>query len=462
METKTMSDIQSVLRFSGTAMAVSLAFVCNLANADEAQLQQQIRELAGKLDSLQQQLDATKKPAAQGGNEQLGKGELPGSFKIPGTETSLKLGGFAYLDIIKDFNGGGQGGTVGIVQNIPVEGSAAATRSGQFTMTARRSRLYATALTPTSLGNLKTHLEADFYGAGGNELVTNSAGFRLRQAYADIGSWTFGQTYTTFVDLPSYPEIVDFSGGHGLPQGARQPLVRYAQKAGAHEFAVAIENPESDFVGVSTQTFAAGTGPVNQNSIDKSPDLAAKYAVSGAWGRLAVAGVARRLTVNNNGGTALNGFTGEKSVTAGGLMMSGRLMTFGTDSVTFAVAGGPGIGRYLLGLPANTAAVINNGKLDTVDAWGGNLSYRHYWTPSLRSTASYGVVRSDNPHPAIPATNITRIQAGYLNLIWSPTPVTNFGLEYVHANVRNDATPTASLSNEGSADRLSLAMQYAF
>lgn len=443
------------------AVAIALAIGSSAAHADEAELRNQIRDLATKLETLQRQLD-NKAPAAASSDQVVTKGEMPGSFKLPGTNTSVKIGGFAFLDMVKDFNGGGQGGTVGIVQNIPLEGSAAASRDGHFAISARRSRLFVTTQTPTSLGNLKTHLEGDFYGAGGNELVTNSAAFRLRHAYGEMGPWTVGQTFTTFVDLPTYPEIVDFSGGHGLPQGARQALVRYAQKVGQHEFAVGIENPESDFVGVATQTFAAGVGPVHTNAVDKWPDIAAKYAISGDWGRLAVAGVVRKITLNNNGGAALNGFTGQSSVTANGLHLSGKFPVFGQDNISFALVGGDGIGRYLLGAPSNTAAVINNGALETVRGRGGNIAYRHMWGQGLRSTVSYGQVRTDNPHPAFATTAISRIDAFYANLMWSPTPVTNFGLEYVRGKVKNDATPTAALSNEGKSDRISVTAQYAF
>lgn len=390
------------------------------------------------------------------------KGDLPGSFKLPGTNTSLRIGGFAYLEAIKDFNGGGQGGTVGLVQSIPLGGSPAASRGGQFTLTARRSRLHLSSLTPTSMGEVKTYIEGDFYGAGGSEIATNSAAFRLRLAYAEIGPWTIGQAYTTFTDQRSSPEILDFSGGHGVPLGARQPLIRYVAKSGAHEFAFAIENPENDFVGVVTPTLTAGVGPVNTNSVDRWPDLVAKYAVGPSWGRFAISGVARRLTLNNVGGAAINGFVGESSVTTTGMMINGKVLTGGEDALTFAMFRGNGIGRYVLGLPGSTAAVVNNGGLETIAARGGNISFRHYWAPGLRSNISYALVKTSNPHPALPLSAISKVDAFYLNTIWNATPAASFGVEFVRGRVRNDAAPTPALSNKGSSDRLSMTAQYAF
>jgi len=461
-----MGMIQQTVKRGATAgMAIVLAMGSGAVLADDAELEAQIRQLATKLEALQRQLDA-KTPSAAPATDVVTKGDVPGSFKIPGTETSVKIGGFAALDMIKDFNGGGMGGTVGFMPLIPLDGSAAQTREGQFTLTARRSRFHITTLTPTSMGALKTYLESDFYGAGGNELASNSSAMRLRLAYAELGPWTFGQAYTSFVDFGTYPEILDFSGGHGLAGPQRQGLVKYSTRSGANEYSLSIENPESDISTNAPVTFSAGSGPVSTISVDKRPDIAAKYATSGSWGRLAVSGVVRYITLNNTGGAAINGFTGQDSVTGGGIVISGKLMTVGDDHLNFTLLGGPGIGRYILGgisgVGLSTTAVVNNNRLEAVKSWGGNISYRHFWTPKLRSTASYGVVRSDNPHPALPTTAISRADGLFLNLMWSPTPVTNFGIELVHGRAKNDTTPTATTSNEGSSNRVAVSMLYTF
>jgi hypothetical protein len=122
----------------------------------------------------------------------LSEGEFPGSFKLPGTDTSLGFHGYAKLDIIRDLNAF-QGDTVSFPA-IPLDGTAAARRQGATRLQARQSRFNIETRTPTEYGTLRTLIEGDFFGAGRNEFTSNSSAFRLRHAYGELGpvptSWT--------------------------------------------------------------------------------------------------------------------------------------------------------------------------------------------------------------------------------------------------------------------------------
>ncbi|MCK0506582.1 DcaP family trimeric outer membrane transporter [Aromatoleum anaerobium] len=463
-----MKTAHRFARRSAGLFAAVLAASAAPAFADETD-KAQIRELAAKIEALQAQLKAivdqqNAAPAAQAPSAAavVTEGALPGSFKMPGTETSVKIGGFAALDIVKDFTGGGMGGAVAQPQSIAFDGSPKSERDGQLSMTARRSRLYLRTLTPTPLGDVLTHIEGDFIGSGGNELVTNSSSPRLRHAYVELGPWLAGQFWTNFADLATFPETVDFQGGHGMAQAIRQPQLRYTKKWGAHEFAAAIENPEADIVGMSVSSFNPGVGPVPTTHVDELPDLTARYAFSGHWGRVALGGVARKLSIDNRGAGAIGGFVGDDSVTAGGLMLAGRIKTGGKDSIQFGIEGGRGLGRYITGAPIPTAAVMSDGSLNAVKSWGAMLGYQHHWSPTLRSNVTYGQVRLDNPHPAMPKTAVSRVDALFVNLIWQPIPRALVGIEYVRGEVENDEPKTATLSNKGRADRLGATVQYHF
>ena len=71
-------------------------------------------------------------------------------------------------------------------------------------------------------------MEGDFFGAAGNESVSNSNGLRVRHAYGTLGGLLAGQTWTTFSDVAAYPETVDFGGPVGVIF-ARQAQVRWTQ-----------------------------------------------------------------------------------------------------------------------------------------------------------------------------------------------------------------------------------------
>jgi hypothetical protein len=394
--------------------------------------------------------------------EPVTKGTLPGSFKIPGTNTSVKIGGFARLDMIKDLQGG-ESGTVALPATIPLSGSPQSQRRGALSLTARQTRVYLRALTPTALGDATTFLEGDFYGAGGNETVTNSVAFRLRQAYAEIGSWLAGQTWMNVNDVLSLPETLDFSGGNGIVQEGRQAQIRYTQRFSANQqLSLSVENPESDVVGTTQTTIGAATGPTSATTLDKVPDLSVRYVYSGDWGRMSFSAMARRITFDNTGGAAVNGFVGQSSVNAGSWALQGRIKTFGSDNFQYSFAEGPGVGRYILGVSNNTGAVVVNDKLEAIRQRAFMTGYQHFWTPTWRSNLIYGLIDASYPHPAVPLSTPSRISALFANVIWNPIPNGFIGMEWSHASARNDAADTPTLSNEGMNNRLAFSAQYGF
>src|SRR5206468_998103 len=120
----------------------------------------------------------------------------------------------------------------------------------QVKLGARESRLFVKTATPTPLGDLVTYLEGDLYGADGNESVSNSSGPRLRHAYATLGHFLAGQTWSNFMFVPALPETLDFGGPVGQIF-ARQAQVRWTQSfdgsdsIAAGQWSVSLENPES-------------------------------------------------------------------------------------------------------------------------------------------------------------------------------------------------------------------------
>src|SRR5579864_5776723 len=147
-----------------------------------------------------------------------GAGSFPGSFLVPGTQTSFKIGGYVKFDYTYDFgaqqvNGTGTG-VPALIQpfgpldsgvlhingvTIPVQADEAHHIHGDSQFTAAESRFNIETRTPTSFGELKTFLEGDFsnpnglHQTAGFKEFTNSNGFRLRQAYGVLGPFLAGQ-----------------------------------------------------------------------------------------------------------------------------------------------------------------------------------------------------------------------------------------------------------------------------
>src|SRR5690242_14966800 len=155
-----------------------------------------------------------------------GGGSFPGSFLVPGTNTSLKIGGYTKLDVIKDM--GPISGDTTDPNAVPLNGSTGFAPSANhsldhaFRMHAKESRFNFETRTPTGYGELKTFLEVDFFGnelaniAGStNGLAANPLYPRLRHAYGTLGPLLIGQSFSLFSDIDAIGETIDGGGPTG-------------------------------------------------------------------------------------------------------------------------------------------------------------------------------------------------------------------------------------------------------
>jgi hypothetical protein len=368
-------------------------------------------------------------PAASG-SKPVTVGDAKGTFKIPGTDTSLGFGGYVKLDAIyNSVSGGGSGGTNAADQllqpsKIPLRGQG---EHSQVTFSPRESRFWLKSYTPTGWGDLNTFLEVDFYNvqAPGLETVTNSYAPGLRHAYGSLGGFLAGQTWTTFMYAGALPELNDFGGPVGR-LFVRQPLVRWTEPwraAGVDgEFQFALESPESSFLDASACT-AQQCAYLTPDD-DRAPDIVARLNFNPSWGTLALSGMARQVRIAE--GAARHAAWG------GSVGLGGRIKGPGLDILSFMAGWGDGLGRYLYNDVFPDAAFDGLGHFQLVEAYGGYLAYQHFWNPAWRSTLAYGQAEASYPW-FVPGTATGRVRSVHVNLLWSPLLQTTFGLEYIYA-----------------------------
>lgn len=380
-------------------------------------------------------------PLAKGEGQPVVGGSQPGSFKLPGTNTSMKFGGYAKLDAMMDVNGA-YGAQFANFAAIPLDNSASGQYDRQFNMHARQSRLNLETHTPTSLGDMKTFLEFDFFGsARGNANTTNGEGVMLRQAYGQVGHVLAGQTWSNFMDMNAYPESLDYIGSAGLSFN-RNPQIRYTGTEGKMTYSGALESANSD-------GFSATANDVN---LADAPDLTLKAEYKDAdMGSLALRGVARHLKTANN--ASLN----EGSDFGWGLGVSGKLKAFEKDAFMFQGVYGQGIGRYLFDVAnSGNGNTIVDGQIDTQTAWGGYASYQHVWSPDWRSNIIAGYTGIDND-TAITGTAVNEtVASGHINLLWTPDPAYRVGVEYMHGYRELES------GVNGDLDRIQTSFMYLF
>jgi Porin subfamily len=181
-------------------------------------------------------------------------GLFPGSFLIPGTRTSIRVGGYVKFDMTADY--GRDPGDFVMIAKLPSTADGAANnRTGGVRLQARQSRIDVETRTPSAWGEIQTYIEGDFFGntgGGSSTLVTDPASFSIRHAYGRLGPLLAGQTWSLAMDLDAGPETLDFGGPNGFVF-IRQGQIRWTQPLSLWQvpltLAASIENPEGDFLG---------------------------------------------------------------------------------------------------------------------------------------------------------------------------------------------------------------------
>lgn len=416
------------------ALAALLGLAASGARADA------IQDLKAQVEALQREVADMKKQQSAGGA--VTAGATKGSFKLPGSDTSVTIGGYAKLDAIYSSRSAGVNSAADQSFDptaIPVGPTAGANERHQVTLHARQSRLFLRTATPTEMGALTTHLEFDLFGTSGNESVSNSHNIRLRHAYGSLGGLLAGQTWSNYMVVAALPETLDFGGPAGQTF-VRQAQVRWTQPFSGGQWSLALENPET--------VVARPDGSTLRADDDRAFDITGNVGFKTSMGDYNLVGLARQVRIDSAAPAA------QDSKWGGGVGVFGIVPMFGKDSLSFSVNAGNAIGRYWGGLVAD-AFLDGGGRLDLPNQVGGFVAYRHFWNDRLRSTIALGALKVDNPNFAAASTN-KRYESAHLNLIYSPVPNTNFGAEYIYGRRETEG----GLS--GSLNRLQASFQYGF
>ena len=156
---QTRNKLTASIRASllGTGAALALTFPASILAAGELdELKKQVEILMQKIETLEAQQKENKADLEK---KVVTAGDTKGSYKLPGSNTSVQLGGYIKLDAIYDFDSD-LGDTLG-VGLVPVDGTET---GSHFRAHARQSRLYLKTSTPLSNGKkVKTHFEGDFF-----------------------------------------------------------------------------------------------------------------------------------------------------------------------------------------------------------------------------------------------------------------------------------------------------------
>jgi hypothetical protein len=359
---------------------------------------------------------------------------FPGYFRLPGTSTLLRIGGYAKTDFIYDLKPAGNVDSF-IPSTIPIPAPAAFTNS---TISVRPTRMNLDFLVPMkSVGSVRFYVEADLFGS-------NATTPRLRHAYGQAKNVLIGQTFSNFMDPDASTDQLDFQGPNAWVN-ARNPQFRYSVLvAEKTTFSISAEKPTSD-VAFTTPEF-------NAQPNSPAPDGALKLRREMDRGHVQISALFRSVAAFLPDGR-------HEAVVGWGFNLAGSERLFGKDTIVYQGAYGNGIERYIndtsgLGIDAapNSLQNAHIEALPVVATYGG---FQHFWFPRLRSSVVYGFVQVQNSggQPAS-AFHQSNYSAG--NLIWNPFGSLTVGTEFLYGwRVNKDGT-------SGNAPRIMFSAKYNF
>ena len=348
--------------------------------------------------------------------------DKPDGFSMGGFV--FKIGGRVKLDVIRDFDPIGSTDTFD-PRTIPVDGSEGTNSNLQ----ARETRLFLDMRGPVEGTELRMFVETDFYGDG-NAL-------RLRHAYGSYGGLLAGQTWSTFVDDNNFPNTLDFESPMAFPS-IRQAQLRFTQKLGDNtSWSAAVEDNKS-----SIRTPASIPGKAEF----PMPDLVGRVRYERSRGHAFASAFLGRARFRPTEGET-------DDVTLWGMLLSGRVKTYGKDAAYGQFTFGEGVGRYRGGL---TAVPDANNRLVAPELNAIMGGYEHYWNARLSSNAVLSRASSPEEDYYTPDTNKLLDYAAVNLLYWFLKDRAWAGVEYLHG--RREVVTDES----GTANRLQFAVRFNF
>jgi hypothetical protein len=390
--------------------------------------------------------------------------------------------------------------------------------NGGFHFTAKDFSFGFITSTPTAWGNLGTVM---ILGAGSN--LNDPAGFSqafqnvgVVVAFGTLGPWMAGMNGTLMADEDAAPDTMGEPLGITGQLGGIQPGVRYTWK-GPNGFSLAgaleqqftsgvssenIGNFPNQLFGSFVKSLLNGSDwgpdtPFNTGTLGGTttwPDLIIKARWDQPWGHIAGAFLLHELssscTENCFPGSAANASPVGLGLPAlpvmtklgWGINLTGHINTWGKDTLKGGIFVGQGIDHYLGDYGGNQGLDVAYGNSLTTNgtplacatattwcstiptSWGLYAAYQHFWTDQLRSTlgGGYSHVGTKLAYTGdFNAQNVdnTSHASVLVNLIWSPVPKVDLGIEYLWYRVTYlespfQATGAGSTSNAGYDNRV--------
>lgn len=354
---------------------------------------------------------------------------------LPQYDTKLTISGLIKADFIHDFRG-----MDAPAQFIPAKIVVPGDSDGQTTFSANPSRFVLATASSTGFGRLTSLFSMDLFGKADGRAPDP----RLRQAWGQLDGVLFGggiragQSWSTWDDVPALPETLDFWGPNGSDQ-TRHPLLRWIRPIGERWTVwTAVEDPQGSVSGMAAENDT------------RWPDGVLSVIYAGDWGQVKPALLLRDIGGKNASGTQRAFGWG---VSASGVFNLPWLDR--RDNFRWQAQYGEGIGFYVNSDDALPDAAMAGSELQLIPVFAGYVALQHWWNETIRSNATFGWVDVNNQSLQL-GTALDRTFYTSGNLIWSPVPQVDLGVEFLWGEHRNKN------GDDGYDPRLQFSAHYRF
>ncbi|MFG1315008.1 porin [Xanthobacter autotrophicus] len=408
-----------------------------------------------------------------------------GYYYIPGTDTCIKIGGYArfdtYVNAVGTFNPAITS-AAGTIFNGPGVGNFAypfKDSDDSDYLTRVRGVIDLDARTQTDYGTLRSYVR---FGAEWNSQSTAGAvsgsGVYFERAFIQFSGFTFGYTQSFFDTGLNYMLTTPLSGSNTWTT-----LAAYtAQFGNGFSATLSLEDAANRTTGVqmagastvasiSSTTIGTGLGYTNYQAGQQAPDIVANLRIDQAWGSAQLSGALHQVQVtlplyggfypglssSDSWGWALGGTVefklpflaagdsiffqaGYQEGAANYLGLSGTAQgrSVGVGSIDLNQVGSFVTASGAFYTVADAVAVNSFGDTSLTKGWQIQGQFRHYWTPGLRSALYAGYVSYEVPDNVVAALDFNLWQVG-VNTVWSPVKNLDIAAEVVYSKVDGSA-----------------------
>lgn len=339
-------------------------------------------------------------------------------FAIMGKDKKfyLGLGGYAKTTVSYDWGNPIKSGTNFTTSSIPMH--LAKGNGGLVQFSAATSNIFANFVAlPGDKNQLGVYVSGNFLG--------NDYGFELQFAYMTFRGFTAGYNYSLFSDVAAAPPTIDYENAPGFTVIPNAVI----------DYEYTIDKNWSVGIGAELPIASATTNEYTYMVNQRVPDI--PFYVQGSWAEgvswVRLSGIVRNLLYRDVVADKNRNNIGWGIKASGSTTFSPKLIAF------YQAAYGQGISSYFQDIYEGGLDMVptacQDGKLKTVEAWGGYLGFQYNFSKKVFASATYSHLR-DYAHQYLDGTVAWDEQYKYAqyvvsNVFWKITPELQMGVEYL-------------------------------